>query len=122
MLVEVKTGDERLYPAQKDTLSAFAAAIDEALRLRETPIKVPSRPSYIVPGEKKIVWHGAHLLRVPPAYQQQGPFFWDLAEIDKETLVKVLSMDNDPRSPEKKLDIDRRHKAAKPNDQEFFWS
>jgi hypothetical protein len=112
MVVEIKTGEERLGVAQRDSLSVFNALLGEMIPVNGTPIKVRSRPGYIVRGDKKVIWHGVHLLRVPSGPNPYGPFYWNNRRINHEVLAKVLAFDNDPNHPQQKLDIDRRHKSG----------
>lgn len=114
MLVEIKTGREELRPNQRDTLSVFNQCIEALAPQQTTPIGVKGRTAFIEPGDKKIVWHGVHLLRVPKQRQPAGPWYWDGQRICTATLIAVLNMDNDPKQPERTLDIHRRHKKAKP--------
>lgn len=112
MVVEVKTSDETLRPNQRDTLSVYNAIFNTLLPVNGDPIEVESRPGFIIPGEKKIVWHGVHLLRVPFEEDHFGGFVWDNRPISFDNLVAVLNFDNCAANPQKKLDIDRRHKAG----------
>lgn len=114
MVVEVKIANEQLRDNQRDTLSLLGGLLEVGLQKVEgEPINVASRPGFIRPGDKKVVWHGVHLLRVPFRRSNIGPFFWDNRKIDSNTLIKVLNFANDPHRDRvnKKLDIDRRHKA-----------
>jgi len=112
MVVELKTEDESLGKAQRDTLSLFNAALNSVLPVDGAPIGVEARPGFIVPGEKKVIWHGVHLLRVPAQPSEPGPFFWDNQPLAAETLAAVLSFRHDPREPLRILDVERRHKPA----------
>lgn len=115
MLVEVKVGDEQVGRAQRDTLSVFNGLLMEMVPVNGAPIKVRSRPGYIVPGEKAIKWEGVHLLRIPREPTEVGPFVWDDRwELSASQLVKILNFEHDAYEPHKKLDNARRHKAAKP--------
>lgn len=113
MKVEVKIGDEKLGAAQRDSLSVLNALMNTMVPVNGGPIGVESRPGFIRPGEKKIVWHGVHLLRVPLKKSRVGPFYWDNKRIDSNTLIKVLNFENDSIETDRPLDIDRRHKAGK---------
>src|ERR1019366_6405143 len=75
MVVEVKTKNETLGGPQRDTLSAVNAMFNSMVPVNGKPIGVKSRPGFIRPGAKKLVWHGAHLLRVPAKESAIGPFF-----------------------------------------------
>ena len=114
MIVELKTGGEILGNPQRDTLSVANAILDAILPVDGSPIDVKSRPGFIVNGDKKCVWHGIHLLRVPVAPTNVGPFGWDNKWVlPSNVLIDVLNFVRDPRNPFEFLDIDRRHKKSK---------
>jgi len=113
MVVELKTGDETLKGAQRDTLSVFNAAMETIIPVNGKPIHVQSKPGYVHKGRKKIVWHGVHLCRTPRARSDEGPFYWDNRQIDRTMLADVLSFRRDSRWPYRLLDIGRRHKPAR---------
>jgi len=113
MVVEVKVGDERLTPAQHDTLSVFNSALKKIIPISGEPLEIAARPGYIRKGTKKIVWHGIHLLRVPFLENEDGPFFWNNYEINRQFLAEILDFKRDPYHPECKLDINRRHKKKR---------
>jgi len=115
MVVEVKTGTEKLGVAQRDTLSVFNGTLSTLIPVDGSKIGVESRPGMVRNGKKKIVWHGVHLLRVPKIESKVGPFFFDNRPIAPSTLAGVLNFDLDSRHPHKPLDIDRRHKAPPPS-------
>lgn len=112
MVVEVKTENETLGAPQRDTLSAANAIFNAMIPVDGKPIKVQSRPGFIRAGTKKLIWHGAHLLRVPAKESTFGPFWWDAKPIESGKLIGVLNFELDARHPYNKLDIERRHKAA----------
>ncbi len=111
MVVEVKIADERLGPAQQDSLSVFNGMLQSLVPVNGAPIGVRARPGFIKKGEKKIVWHGVHLLRVPAMRRNIGPFYWDNKYVGSDLLRGILNFDRDPNPPHGVLDIDRRHKA-----------
>lgn len=110
MVVEIKTADEKLGAAQRDTLSVFNGALESMVPVDGAPINVKSRPGFILKGDKKIVWHGVHLLRAPAQPCEVGPFYWDNQRIYSDTLARVLAFEFDPNKPSRRLDIERRHK------------
>ena len=121
MMVEVKTGDEKLRYAQHDTLSVFSQRLLAMAPGNGKPIGVQSRAgTRIKEGTRKVklVWYGVHLLRVPSVPSEDGPFAWNNKQTDRQTLIEILNMDRDPRRPDLRLDIDRRHK--KPRDESLF--
>lgn len=114
MFVELKTGLENLGSAQRDSLSVANQAISElgsSMREIARNLDLKSRPGYVVPGEKKVLWFGIHLLRVPYHESPDGPFYWDNKPIEPHVLTEVINIDRDPDNPAKKLDLDRAHKA-----------
>ncbi len=122
MIAEIKTADERLGANQRDTLSVVSGLISTIVPVNGEPINVKSRPGYIIRRDKKVVWHGIHLLRVPARKNNIGPFFWDNHPVDSHTLSKVLNFDNDWKPPFPPLDIDRRHKSEKKAEDGLFSS
>jgi hypothetical protein len=114
MVVEVKTGTEKMTPAAKDSLSVLSGSMSAMIPINGDPINVKSRPGFIRKGEKKIQLHGVHLLRVPYKDSDDPIFIWDgKHHLNGEQLAKVLDFVNDPQCPFKKLDTDRRHKPSK---------
>lgn len=115
MVAEVKVGTEKVGNPQKDSFSVFNAALCSMMPWIGKPIGIKGRPAFIVNGDKKIVWHGVHLCRVP--FEESpivGPFFWDNKLISFDNLRRVINFDNDPNRPSVPLDIDRRHKPGMP--------
>jgi len=113
MIVEVKVSREVLRAPQRDSLSVFNGLLSEFIPIDGSPIAVKSRPGFIRPGDKKVVWHGIHICRVPFDYSPDGPFFWNNAAIYPSDLVAVLNFENDALAPVRRLDIERRHKRTR---------
>lgn len=109
MVVEIKTGQEILPKNQRDSLSVFNSTLSSVVPVDGRPIGHESKPGFMIKGEKKVVWLGVHMLRIPIDYTEIGPFEWDWKPIDAYTLKLVLNFENDPAKPKKKLDIGRRH-------------
>lgn len=119
MFVEVKVENEVLGPAQRDTLSVVNGLLLEMVPVNGSPINVKARPGQIIKRDKKIVFHGIHLLRVPASESNGSGFYWDNKPIDAATLTSVLNIDVDPFTF-KKLDVDRRHKPARKMEECLF--
>ncbi len=121
MIVETKIADERLGRAQRDTLSVFNGVIASIGPASGRTIHVESRPGFIIQRAKKVTWHGVHLLRIPAWQSDDGPFVWDnVHTLNAAQLADVLSFRSDPAHPFRKLDIDRRHKAARRDEPGLF--
>ena len=114
MIIEVKIGDEKLRPPQRDTLSVFNGLLKTFVPVNGRPLLVSSRPGFISKNEKKVIWHGVHLLRVPVEENNLGPFVFDGHDIPFGTLQGILNFDLNANHPHRKLDIERRHKSSPP--------
>lgn len=113
MVVEIKKGAENLRHNQRDSFSLFAGFLDTMIPVNGEPIGVESRPGFIYPGEKKIIWHGVHLVRVPFEKNNLGPFQFDNRSVTSDQLIGLLNFELDSRGTRflRRLDIDRRHKS-----------
>jgi hypothetical protein len=112
MMVELKTEDERITPPQKDTLGVLNGLLSQMIPVDGTPIGVEARPSFILNRDRKVIWRGIHLLRVPGEQSDDGPFYWDHHEISRPMLIQILNFEVLPWRPHRKIDDLRRHKNS----------